>query len=349
MSQVSITDIAQVAGVSISTVSRALQDNPRISAERRAVIHGLARSMGYRPSQVARSLVTGKTRTLGVVVTDVTDPFVAEVMKGAEAAGRAKGYTLLFAMSNHDPEQEMQAHEMLRERQVDAMIVISSRAASRYLELRDERAANQDKAVPLVLVNNSLSGPLIYSVCTDHRSGAREVMRYLTQMGHRSIGFVAGPENGRSARERAEGYLEGLQTHGLPSRPELVIPGLGRLDDGLEALRLLLSRRDPPTAVFCYNDLAAIGLLSAAARLGVRVPDDLSVVGYDNILMSAYTTPTLTTVEQPKQQMGRHAVELCARRLAGEEVPNMVLTGTLVIRESCGPRSDNISQGEVCE
>jgi DNA-binding LacI/PurR family transcriptional regulator len=349
MSQVSITDIAQVAGVSASTVSRALQDNPRISVERRAAIQGIARSMGYRPSQVARSLVTGKTCTLGVVVTDVTDPFVAEVMKGAEAAGRARGYTLLFAMSNHDPEQEMQAYEMLLERQVDGMIVISSRASSRYLELRSGGAIDRDGAIPLVLVNNRLTGPLIYSVCTDHRSGAREVVSYLRQLGHTEIAFLAGPENGRSARERAEGYLDGLQTNGLCPRTELMVPGFGRLDDGTEALRLLLSRRIPPTAVFCYNDLAAIGLLSAAARLGIRVPEDLSVVGYDNISMSAYTTPSLTTVEQPKQQMGRHAVDLCARRLQGEEVSNLVLTGTLVIRESCGPRRDNIRQGGIQE
>jgi len=136
MSQVSITDIAAAAGVSPSTVSRALQDHPRISPARRQAIQALAQQMGYRPSQVARSLVTGHTRTLGVVITDVTDPFVAEVMKGAELASRESGYTLLFASSDRDPDREIEALRLLRDRQVDGMIVISGRAGPRYAELR---------------------------------------------------------------------------------------------------------------------------------------------------------------------------------------------------------------------
>ena len=141
MSQVSITDIAAAAGVSPSTVSRALQDHPRISPARRQAIQTLAGQMGYRPSQVARSLVTGRTRTLGVVITDVTDPFVAEVMKGAELASRESGYTLLFASSDRDPNREIEALQLLFDRQVDGMIVISGRAGPRYADLRSTGAA----------------------------------------------------------------------------------------------------------------------------------------------------------------------------------------------------------------
>jgi DNA-binding LacI/PurR family transcriptional regulator len=337
MSQVSITDIAAAAGVSPSTVSRALQDHPRISHARRDALKALADQMGYRPSQVARSLVTGRTRTLGVVVTDITDPFVAEVLKGAESASREKGYTLLFATSGRDPGREIEAVQLLLDRQVDGMIVISGRAGPRYSELR---RPGEDGLVgwPLVLVNNEQTGAGIYSVRMDNRGGAREAVSYLRKLGHRRIAFLAGPEQGRSSNERLQGYRQGIGVNGLGPSGEIVIAGAGLLEDGPRALAALMATPDRPSAVLCYNDLSAIGLLAAAARTGVRIPDDLSVVGYDNIPLSAYCIPPLTTVDQPTDQMGRTAVALCVAALAGERVENVVLEGRLIIRESTHTR-----------
>ena len=218
MSQISITDIAAAAGVSPSTVSRALQDHPRISPARRQAIQALAQQMGYRPSQVARSLVTGRTRTLGVVITDVTDPFVAEVMKGAELASRESGYTLLFASSDRDPDREIEALRLLLDRQVDGMIVISGRAGSRYAELRSAGEAGIADW-PLVLVNNDHTGPGIYSVRMDNVAGAHEAVSHLRRLGHRRIAFVSGPEGGRSSAERLAGYRQGIAANGLgPAR-----------------------------------------------------------------------------------------------------------------------------------
>jgi DNA-binding LacI/PurR family transcriptional regulator len=337
MSQVSITDIAAAAGVSPSTVSRALQDHPRISPARRQAIQALAQQMGYRPSQVARSLVTGRTRTLGVVITDVTDPFVAEVMKGAELASRESGYTLLFASSDRDPGRELEALRLLLDRQVDGMIVISGRAGSRYDELRESGEAGTADW-PLVLVNNEKAGPGIYSVRMDNIAGAHEALSYLRHSGHRRIAFVAGPEGGRSSAERLAGYQQGIAANGLGPLGELVVAGAGLLEDGPRALEALMGRTDPPTAVLCYNDLAAIGLLAAAARAGIRVPDELAVIGYDNIPLSAFCVPALTTVDQPKGQMGRAAVTMCLQALAGEQVRNVVLKGRLILRDSAGQR-----------
>ena len=217
MSQISITDIAAAAGVSPSTVSRALQDHPRISPARRQAIQALAQQMGYRPSQVARSLVTGRTRTLGVVITDVTDPFVAEVMKGAELASRESGYTLLFASSDRDPDREIEALRLLLDRQVDGMIVISGRAGSRYAELRSAGGAGIADW-PLVLVNNDHTGPGVYSVRMDNVAGAHEAVSHLRRLGHRRIAFVSGPEGGRSSAERLAGYRQGITANGLGSR-----------------------------------------------------------------------------------------------------------------------------------
>lgn len=338
MTQVSITDIAAAAGVSPSTVSRALQDHPRISSARRAAIKALAEQMAYRPSQVARSLVTGHTRALGVVITEVTDPFVAEVLRGAEAASRDAGYTLLFASSDRDPEREIAALQMLRDRQVDGMIVISGRAAARYADLRVPTGAEAE-AWPLVLVNNEQPGPGIYSVRMDNRAGAVLAITYLKSLGHQRIAFVAGPEQGRSSQERLEGYRLGIAVNGLDHTVEQVVAGSGLLEDGPRALTALMALAEPPTAVLCYNDLAAIGLLAAAARAGMRMPDDLAVIGYDNIPLSAYSIPALTTIDQPKARMGRLAVEMCLAALAGEPVANAMVEGKLIIRESAAPRS----------
>lgn len=337
MPQVSIVDIARIAGVSPSTVSRALQDHPRISPERRAEIQRLAESLGYRPNQMARGLVTGRSRMLGAVVTDVTDPFVAAVLKGAEAAAREAGYGLLFAMSNRDPAQELAAAETLLDHEVDGLIVISSRVPDRYVGLARSSDRETGDQAPLVLVNNELVGPRIFSVRMDNAGGARAAVAYLRQLGHRRIAFVAGPERGRSNRERLDGYGQGIAANGLGPAAELIVHGAGLLEDGPRALAALRALADPPTAVLCYNDLAAIGLLAAAARAGLRVPGELSVIGFDNIPLSAYATPPLTTFEQPTAALGRAAVESCLRALAGLPVANVVLQGRLVVRESTGP------------
>ncbi len=328
MAFTSITDIAKAAGVAPSTVSRALRDHPRISPGRRAAIRALAQQLGYLPSQAARSLVTGQTRTLGVVVTDVTDPFVGEVMKGAEEASRRAGYSLLFVASLRDPRLEAEGARLLLGRQVDGMIVISSRAAAQYADSLSSRG------LPLVLVNNELPTAQVHSVCTDNRGGVRRAVEHLYQLGHSRIAFIAGPEQGRSSQQRLEGYLEAMAELGLPRPPAYLVEGNGLIEDGPRALAALWALEAPPTAVVCYNDLTAIGLLSAAAKHGIRVPSDLSVIGYDNIPLSAYTVPPLTTVEQPKQALGQQAVETCLRVLAGETVSTVVMPAELVVRGS---------------
>ena len=326
-----------MAQVSPSTVSRALQDHPRISPERRAEIQRLAESLGYRPNQMARGLVTGRSRMLGAVVTDVTDHFVAEVLKGAEAAAREAGYGLLFAMSNRNPAQELAAAETLLDHDVDGLIAISSRVPDRYVGLMRGGDRETGGQAPLVLVNNELAGPRIFSVRMDNAAGAREAVAYLRQLGHRRIAFVAGPEGGRSTRERFTGYLQGIGASRVGPTPELIVNGSGLLEDGPRALTALTQMPDLPTAVLCYNDLAAIGLLAAAARAGLRVPGELSVVGFDNIPLAAFAVPPLTTIEQPTAALGCAAVESCLRALAGAAVADVVLQGRMIVRESAGP------------
>jgi DNA-binding LacI/PurR family transcriptional regulator len=328
MTSVSITDIAKAAGVAPSTVSRALQDHPRISLQKRAAIRSLAQQMGYQPSQIARSLVTGRTKTLGIVVTDVTDPFVAEVLKGAELASREAGYSLLFATSRRDPDEERLAAQLLLARQVDGLIVISSRGADLYAELL------ASSGVPLVLVNNELDKPQTHSVRTDNGGGIRQALTYLRELGHTRVAYVTGPQGGRSSKERLRSYREVCAALGVPEVPGWVVEGQGLLEDGQRAFGVLGALAERPTAVLCYNDLTAIGLMAAAHAAGTRVPGDFSVIGYDNIPLSAFTAPPLTTVEQPKEALGKMAVRNCVRALAGEQIPPAILPSRLVIRES---------------
>jgi DNA-binding LacI/PurR family transcriptional regulator len=335
MTPISITDIAKAAGVAPSTVSRALQDHPRISPRTRAAVRALAQQMGYQPSQVARSLVTGRTKTLGVVITDVTDPFVAEVLKGAEQAARELGYSLLFATSRRDPDQELLAAQLLLARQVDGMIVISSRAAELYTTLLTSNGA------PLVLVNHDVDNEQAHSVRTNNGDGIRQALTHLRELGHSRVAFIAGPDGGRSSSERLQAYREACVSFGMPDASHWVVPGKGLLEDGQRAFMTFVKWPQPPSAVLCYNDLTAIGLMAAAHAAGVRVPDDLSVVGYDNIPLSAFTIPRLTTVDQPKEALGRVAVQSCVSALSGGNVDNVILPGKLVIRQSTsGPSSD---------
>lgn len=328
MTSTSITDVAKAAGVAPSTVSRALHDHPRISSQRRAAIRALAQQMDYLPSQVARSLATGETRTIGVVITEVTDPFVAEVMKGAEEASREAGYTMLFVASRRDPHREIEGARLLLAQQVDALIVISSRSAEQYTDVL------RLKGLPLVLINNELGSGQAHSVRTDNRDGIQQAISHLAELGHSHIAFVAGPPGGRSSDERLRGYQQALAQHALPQIQSYLVDGSGLLEDGSRALAYLESLPEPPSAVLCYNDLTAIGLMAVAPTLGVHVPDDLSVVGYDDIPLSAFTVPALTTVDQPKEALGRAAVRSCLRALAGETVTDLVLPARLVVRSS---------------
>jgi DNA-binding LacI/PurR family transcriptional regulator len=216
------------------------------------------------------------------------------------------------------------------------MIVISSRAAGRYAALIERQPR-----LPLVLVNND-PPPGAYSVRMDNEAAASDALRYLQALGHRRIAFVEGPPAGRSSRERRAGYQTGLSLLGLAQDADLLVPGSGRLEDGLPAIERLMALRHPPSAVLCYNDLAAIGLLAAASAAGLRVPEQLSVVGFDNIPLSRFTVPPLTTVDQPKQQMGGRAVALCLghlepRSLTEERPAEVALQGRLVVRQSAAP------------
>jgi len=335
--RVSIKDIAKVAGVSHSTVSRALSDSPLVKAETRARIQSLAREMGYSPDAWARSLVMRRTRAVGVVVTTIADPFIAEVVQGIESTAYQHGYTVILASSNSEPERELAAVEMLRSKRVDGVIVTSSRVGALYQQ-HLERIG-----VPVVLLNShsEQSGRYTFSVTVDNRHGGHLATQHLIELGHRRIAYVTGPANTSSSEGRREGYCQALAEANLTFDPDLVIPGTGRAEAGEQAFLKLKAHVEPPTAVFCYNDMTAIGLLRAAREAGLAIPRDLSVVGFDDILFASCMYPPLTTVAQPKFEMGEQAMQMAlalmlAQAPSSVKVSDIVVKGQLIVRASSG-------------
>jgi LacI family repressor for deo operon, udp, cdd, tsx, nupC, and nupG len=329
---VSIKDIARAAGVSHSTVSRALAGSSLVKEETRQRICELAQKMGYSPSAIARGLVTKRTRTIGLVVTTIADPFVAEVVRGVEETALDRGYNILLCNSNAQPQRELAAVSTLREKRVDGIIVSASRVGDLYLPMLVETG------VPIVLVNNEHSGRYAYSVVTDDEAGGRLATEYLLDLGHARIGYITGPDVHRSNINRLRGYRVALQACGLDPDPRWIVPGDGSARGGEEGMAQLLALPDPPSAVFCYNDVTAIGAMLAARRLGRSVPGQVSVIGYDDIAFAAYTNPALTTVEQRKYEMGSLAMQMMLDLLGGaSSVKNVLLPARLVVRESCAP------------
>jgi DNA-binding LacI/PurR family transcriptional regulator len=327
--QPSIKDVARVAKVSHPTVSRALRHSPLVNPKTAERIRKIAADMGYQPSAVARSLVMKKTHTIGVVVTTIADPFIGEVVSGIEEMANEHGYSVILANSNADPKREVKVAQLFHERRVDGILVTSSRVGALYVPLLSKLR------VPIVLINNQHPGQFVHSVMIDNVTASRDATRHLIQLRHKRIAYISDQFGFQSDVERFAGYRQALEAADLPFLPELIAHGDGRPEGGASAMQQLLARPVPPTAVFCYNDMSALGALSCIRAHCLRVPEDISLVGFDDLLVASYSDPPLTTIRQPKQQMGRTAMEILLKLFS--EVPSettIKMQGELIVRKS---------------
>lgn len=329
-----LKDVAQAAGTSVMTASRAINGAGYVSEETRRRVLEAAQMLGYRPNGMARGLVTRRSQAVGVIISDITNPFFPQVIRGIEDALRAQRYHVVLADTDGDPVQDARALGLLLERQVDGLILCASRAPDE--ELRQVAASG----VPVVVINRIVDDPRIAAVLVDARTAALDAVRHLVALGHRRIACITGPRASWSSRERLEGYRQALAEAGLQEDPVLTREATpATMAGGARAMHELLARQPRPTAVFAFDDLIAIGALQAAADHGLHVPRDLAVVGFDDIELAAFIRPALTTVRQPKYQMGREAAELMLQML-GPQPPRgpvrRILPGELVVRESCG-------------
>ncbi len=330
--QPSIKDIARIAQVSHPTVSRALQNSPLVNAQTAARIRKIADEAGYRASAVARGLVTRRTRTIGLVVTTVADPFASEVVCGIEQTANDYGYSVILADSNADPERERKVVQSLAERRVDGIIVTSSRVGALYLPLLSQMM------VPIVLVNDQYPGEFVHSVMIRNREGMRAVAEHMIALGHRRIAYIGDRFGYQSDSERLAGYRDALGAAGLPAPAELVAQGDGGAEGAMRAMEQLLALAKPPTAVCCYNDMTALGAMRCLRNHGLRVPNDISIAGFDDLFFAAYTEPPLTTIRQPMRRMGQMAIESLLKLMEGKEsVTQVQIEPELVVRQSTAP------------
>lgn len=342
--RVSIKDIAKAADTTHSTVSRALRDSSLISEETRKRIKRIAREMGYTPNAVAQSLQTKRTNAVGLVVTSIGDPFFADVVKGVEGVAQPIGFSVFLNASHNDPNQEIQVIETFHRRRVDGILIASSRIGSNHLD----RLARID--VPVVLINSEAEeeSDFLHSVTVDDQAGARQAVRHLIELGHRRIGYLGVHNRPLSNQRRQQGYMEALGEAGIEPQDEWVEiaspSGTGRDRDVTAAEALTPSLLSAGvTAIFCFNDMIATGVLLACKHQDVSVPEGCSVVGFDDINLARYVTPPLTTVHQLKREMGSIAMQMLHDLIEGKSVQNRVLPPRFVRRESTAPPPSNNS------
>jgi DNA-binding LacI/PurR family transcriptional regulator len=319
-------DVAREAGVSRALVSLVMRRSPKVGDARRERVLAAASRLGYRPNANARSLASKQTRVLGVVLHELHNPFYAEIQDGIAASAAEHGYRVLIGTSA--PRRgEQAALETFLELRVDGLILVGSRLPTTVV-------LGVAATTPTVVVARDVRSPHVDSIKSDERAGARLVVQHLVELGHRRIAHVDGG-TGAGAGSRREGFRLAMREHGLEP---LVVPGDYTDVAGVAAAELLLASTEPPTAVFAANDFVAAGLVNRLAEGGVRVPHDVSVVGYDNTYLAALHHLSLTTVDQPRFAMGSRALELLVERVDGRVTPRRDrMVPTLEIRRSTAP------------
>ena len=333
---VTIRDVARAAGVSTATAARALGGYGHASPAARRKVSESARQLGYRPNVVARALVSRATTTVGLVVGDIENPFFAAAARGLADVMDAHGYTVLLANADEDAGRERRAVDALRARQVDGMVVVPAPGAS-----PEHLAELVTAGVPLVLLDRAVVGVAADSVLVRNVAGARAAVAHLAGLGHRRIGVVSDSPEITSSAERIQGYRQALRAAGIAPDADLVsIGGPTRADGEAAALRLL-DRPDRPTAVFTANNFMTVGALRAARSLGLRIPDDVALVGFDDLDWTTLVQPPVTVVRQPVADLGRVAGERLLRRLEGDAGPpkRIRLDANLIVRGSCGAQA----------
>jgi LacI family transcriptional regulator, galactose operon repressor len=329
-SRPTIYDVARLAGVSTATVSRALNGTAQIAPATRRAIDAAVEQLGYRPNSIARSLVTKSTQTIALLLPDISNPFYADLVSGIQEYALANDHTMLLCTTEGDAEREEEYLQLLRAKQVDGALVDG-------LVLPPDRIARFVRdGFPIVCLDRDIDSSAIPLVQVDNRLGGRVATQHLILLGHRRIAHVTGAATLGISKERRAGYADALEKAGIEVDSAYITVGTFTEDGGYRAARLLLEVEPRPTAIFAANDLTAVGAINAIVERGLRVPDDVSVVGFDDVRLAAYTAPPLTTVKQPADRIARLATELLIGLIRGGEADQLrhLLPPSLVVRGS---------------
>lgn len=347
-----IADVARRAGVSTATVSRVLAGVGQARPETRKRVEAAAVELEYRPSGIARSLKSRTTRTLGLIVTDIENPFFPELVRAIEDAARAAGYAVLLCNADDDPDREAAYLDLLVERRVDGVVIAASSLGSHHREWL------ASPPLPVVLVNTTAHGVALPAIVSDNLAGGRLAVEHLLESGHRRIGYLEAPRNPDSG-DRLAGARAAFTAARRPTGDLVLAAGEPGVAGGERATRELLARTPDATAVFAYNDLMAIGAMRAIKASGRQVPQDVSVIGFDDVALAAFVDPPLTTMAQSTAELGRWAFERLSMSLSGSPSGSQEHDGSetaravevvrlpvrLVIRQSTGPAPERGAEG----
>jgi LacI family transcriptional regulator len=325
--------VAEKAKVSTTTVSHVINNTRVVSEDARERVLSVIRELRYHPSAVARSLKNDKTHTLGMVIPNNSNPYFAEIIQGIEAESFKLGYNIILCNSYDDPKKQAAYTRVLMEKRIDGLIIVSSGSDEELNQLL------ADEEIPKVLVDREVPGITADFIEANHEQGGYLATRYLLDLGHRKIACVAGPKTLLPSSDRVHGYWRALKEAGVASRDDFLFHSDFTSQGGYTAFQQLLTLTDRPTAIFASNDLMAIGGLCAAHQAGVTVPDDLSVIGYDDIALASFSTPPLTTVAQPKYEIGVLTAQIMVGRIRNSALAlrREKLETYLIIRQSTAP------------
>jgi LacI family transcriptional regulator len=332
-------DVAKAARVSIATVSATINQSAYVSPELQERVRKAIAEIGYHPDGIARSLKKRSTQTLGLIISDITNPFFTALVRGIEDAANARGYALILCNTDEHLEKEREYVRLLRSRRVDGMIMAPAGSVEDYHRF------GLEVSTPFVFIDRKIPTVPADAVVVNNLGGAHQVVEYLLRLGHRRIGAITGLPHISTTHERIQGYRQALESAGLSVDPELLRGGNSRLEGGYQAGLALLALPRRPTAIFATNNVMAIGLMRVIAERGLRCPEDLSVACFDDFEWASVFHPRLTTVAQPTYDMGVKAAEVLFARLDGTltgDPQEVVLSPSLVIRDSCGvpPREE---------
>lgn len=330
---VTLAEVAREAGVSPSTVSRILNGTAQVRAAKVAQVRAAVEKLGYKPNAFARGLATGASGSVGVLTQDIASPFYGDALSGIERGLMGSGYSPLIISGHWRTDDEEHAIELFMSRRVEALIVLGGHLPEAELQ----GLAHQ---LPVAVLGRQVSFPTpgSISLALDNRQAAHDLVTYLLDRGHRRIGHITGPRDHADARERLAGYRQALEDRGLPFQPSLVVQGDFLEPSGLIGTQRLLAQHPDMTAIFSANDQMAYGARLALYRMGLRVPEDMSLVGFDDLPGSTYTTPPLTSVRQPMAEMGHWLARFVVAQLIGQETEPFQPRLELRLRESVAPR-----------
>ncbi len=330
--RVTIKDVAAQAGVSRQTVSRVMNDTDVVAATTRQRVLAATEDLGYRPSKLARAMVTRQTNTIGLAMSDITNPFFPQVAHGVLEEAQANGYSVFICNSGGDPQQELELVQSLADHAVDGIIIYSS------YESKDNLKTFAARYQPLVVINHLFEHPGVSQVMIDTPQGARLALDYLVDKGHTAIAMLTGVQDPASDRvRRIRAFREALVSHDLSIADEWITPCYApTYECGYQATRQLLTQHPQVTAIFAYNDLLALGAIQACNSLNRRVPKDCAIVGFDDIPWAALSTPPLTSIRVDKGELGRQAMRRLLMMLDDPDAvfPPSYLNVELIVRES---------------